>query len=147
MGRHTAFFFAATEHRRSHYTLPQIHRAGLENRQDHSNRPTQRAAGLQQQIDSPSSWALTTRNSGIVANALLAQIGAECFNAGTEDRVAGFANGYGSILLFDDPGHTQGPKDNSGPLYSDKAEECTHHSNGIHQYCVWFALETHGLGG
>jgi uncharacterized protein len=82
----------------------------------------------------------------IVANALLAKIGAERFNAGTKDRIAGFANGYGSILFFDDPGHTQGLKDSSSPLYSDKAEEWTHHSNGMHQYYVWCALETHGLG-
>jgi uncharacterized protein len=82
----------------------------------------------------------------IVANALLAKIGTERFNAGTKDRIAGFANGYGSILFFDDSAHTQGLKDNSNPLYSDKVEDWAHHSNGMHQYYVWCALETHGLG-
>jgi hypothetical protein len=54
---------------------------------------------------SPSSSAPTTRNSGRSSpNALLAKIGVERFNGGTKDRVAGFANGYSSILFFDDSG-------------------------------------------
>jgi uncharacterized protein len=82
----------------------------------------------------------------IVASALLAKIGQERFNAGTKDRIAGFKNAYGSILFWDDSGTVDGLEKSSGPLYSDKAQEWTHQSNGMHQYYMWVALETYGLG-
>ena len=82
----------------------------------------------------------------IVASALLAKIGQERFNAGTKDRIAGFKNAYGSILFWDDSGTVDGLEKSSGPLYADKAQEWTHQSNGMHQYYMWVALETYGLG-
>ena len=149
MGHHTASFFAATEHRRTYYALSpkstvpdseiiRIAETALLNVPSAFNNESTRIAVLL--------GANHTKLWEIVANALLAKIGSERFNAGTKDRIAGFANGYGSILFFDDSGHTQGLKDKTGPLYSDKAEEWTHQSNGMHQYYVWCALETHGLG-
>jgi predicted oxidoreductase (fatty acid repression mutant protein) len=137
MGHHTASFFTAREHRRSYYallpkpTVPdseivKIAETALLNVPSAFNNESTRITVLLG-TNYAKLWE-------IVANALLAKIGAEHFNAGTKDRIAGFDNGYGSILFFDDPGHTQGLKDNSSPLYSDKAEEWTHHSNGMHQY-------------
>jgi uncharacterized protein len=132
MGHHTASFFTARGHRRSYYallpksTVPdseivKIAETALLNVPSAFNNESTRITVLL--------GTNYTKLWEIVANALLAKIGAEHFNAGTKD-------GYGSILFFDDPGHTQGLKDNSSPLYSDKAEEWTHHSNGMHQYYV-----------
>ena len=83
----------------------------------------------------------------IVGAALLHKIGAERYNASTKVKIDSFRNtGYGSVLFFDDPGNTQGLRNTTGPLYSDKAKEWTHQSNGMHQYYVWCALEAEGLG-
>lgn len=149
MGHHSASFSAATEHRRTYYALSakstvpdseiiKIAESALLHVPSAFNSESTRIAVLL----GPTHAKLWE----IVANALLKKVGEERFNAGTKDRVAGFANAYGSILFFDDASHTQGLKNNSGPLYSDKAEEWTHQSNGMHQYYVWTALETHGLG-
>jgi uncharacterized protein len=108
MGRHTASFFAATEHRRSYYALSpkstvsdseivKITETALLNVPSAFNNQSTRIAVL-----------LGTNHTKlweIVANALLAKIGAERF---TKDRIAGFANGYGSILFFDDSGSYAG---------------------------------------
>jgi predicted oxidoreductase (fatty acid repression mutant protein) len=126
IGHHTASFFTATEHRRSYYALSpkstirdseivKIAETALLNVPSAFNNESTRIAVLL--------GANHTKLWEIVANALLSKIGAERFNAGTKDRVAGFANGYGSILFFDDLRYTQRLKDNSGPLYSDKVEE------------------------
>jgi uncharacterized protein len=149
MGHHSTSFYAATEHRRSYYALSpkstvpdseivKIAESALLHVPSAFNNESTRIAVL-----------LGSKHAKlweIVANALLHKIGEERFNAGTKDRIAGFANAYGSILFFDDSGHTASLKNNSGPLYADKAEEWTHQSNGMHQYYVWTALETHGLG-
>ncbi len=149
MAHHTATFKEATEHRRTYYALsPQSTISDSE----------VVAIAKQALLDVPSAFnnestriALLFKDDHkqlwkIVADALLNKIGKERFESGTSERIKGFANGYGSILFFDDPGHTEGLKKSSGPLYSDKAEEWTHQSNGMHQYYVWTALETHGLG-
>jgi predicted oxidoreductase (fatty acid repression mutant protein) len=149
MGHHTASFYAATEHRRTYYGLSpkstvadseivKIAESALLHVPSAFNSESTRIAVLLG-LNHTKLWE-------IVADALLHKIGEERFNAGTKARIAGFANAYGSILFFDDPGHTKSLKDNAGPLYSDKAEEWTHQSNGMHQYYVWTALETHGLG-
>src|SRR2546423_13500720 len=149
MSRYTTSFKAATEHRRTYSAL--------------SPKPTVPDSEIVKIAESALLHVPSAFNSEstriavffgpnhaklweIVAKALLQKIGEERFNAGTKDRIAGFANGYGSILFFDDSGHTQGLKNSPGPLYSDKAEEWTHQRNGMHQDFVWTAVEMHGLG-
>jgi predicted oxidoreductase (fatty acid repression mutant protein) len=149
MGYHSASFYAATEHRRTYYALSpkstvpdseivKIAESALLLVPSAFNNESTRIA------------VLLGSNHGklweITASALLKKIGEERYNGHTKERIAGFANAYGSILFFDDPGHTEGLKNSTGPLYADKAEEWTHQSNGMHQYYVWTALETHGLG-
>ena len=82
----------------------------------------------------------------IVGDTLLKKIGQERYEASTKGRIAGFANAYGTILFWDDPGHVTQLENTAGPLYSDKAAEWTHQSNGMHQYFMWVALEAGGLG-
>lgn len=92
MGHHTAYFFTAREHRRSYYallpkpTVPdseivKIAETALLNVPSAFNTESTRITVL-----------LGTNHTKlweIVANALLAKIGAERFNAGTKDRIAG----------------------------------------------------------
>ncbi|KAI9705154.1 MAG: hypothetical protein M1820_005301 [Bogoriella megaspora] len=82
----------------------------------------------------------------ITANALLAKIGEERWNGGVKDRIANFANAYGTILFWDDQVSATAMNENSPDIYKDKTDEWVQQSNGMHQYYLWTALETLGLG-
>ncbi|KAF2228889.1 Nitroreductase [Viridothelium virens] len=82
----------------------------------------------------------------ITADALLAKIGEERWNGGTKDRIANFANAYGTILFWDDQSSATAMNQNSPDIYKDKTDEWVGHSNGMHQYYLWTALEALGLG-
>ncbi|OKL62348.1 hypothetical protein UA08_02592 [Talaromyces atroroseus] len=84
-------------------------------------------------------WALT-------ADAMLAKIGEERWNGGTKDRIANFANAYGTILFWDDQSCAAAMKEHAPDIYKDNTEEWVHQSNGMHQYYLWTALEALGLG-
>ncbi|KAJ5984412.1 Nitroreductase [Penicillium waksmanii] len=82
----------------------------------------------------------------ITADALLAKIGEERWNGGTKDRIANFANAYGTILFWDDQSCATAMKENAPDIYKDKTDEWVQQSNGMHQYYLWTALEALGLG-
>ncbi len=66
--------------------------------------------------------------------------------ADTENKVnTGFASGYGTILFFEDQAVVKGLMDNF-PLYKDNFPVWSQHTNAMHQYIIWAALEAEGLG-
>ncbi|KAJ9144225.1 Nitroreductase-like [Pleurostoma richardsiae] len=82
----------------------------------------------------------------IAADALRAKIGEERWNKGVKDRIADFANGYGTIMFWDDQSCAAAMKEHAPDIYKDKTEEWVQQSNGMHQYYLWTALEALGLG-
>ncbi|CEP64179.1 uncharacterized protein LALA0_S10e04214g [Lachancea lanzarotensis] len=82
----------------------------------------------------------------ITADALLAKIGEERWLGGTKDRIANFANAYGTILFWDDEAPASAMNQNAPDIYKDKTYEWVHQSNGMHQFYLWTALEALGLG-
>lgn len=70
--------------------------------------------------------------------------GDEAKAAATEQKMASFAAGYGSILFFED----SAPYDplQSFALYKDKFESWRDQTSGMHQMLLWTVLEAEGLG-
>ncbi|KAI9804072.1 MAG: hypothetical protein M1825_001473 [Sarcosagium campestre] len=60
-------------------------------------------------------------------------------------RINGFRAAHGSILFFEDSDTTH-DLEKSYPSYADRVPGWSHHTSGIHQYIIWTALETEGLG-
>ena len=63
----------------------------------------------------------------------------------TEEKIDSFANGYGTVLFFDDESVVQNLQ-KSFPLYEDKFPVWTEQSNGILQYMIWVSLQAEGFG-
>jgi len=82
----------------------------------------------------------------ITADALLAKIGEERWNAGTKDRIANFAIAYGTIMFWDDQSCAAAMKEHAPDIYKDKTDDWVQQSNGMNQYYLWTALEALGLG-
>ncbi|AZO93446.1 nitroreductase family protein [Halocella sp. SP3-1] len=65
--------------------------------------------------------------------------------AATEEKIASFRNGYGTVLFFiDDDVVKQLQKEYT--LYKDNFPVWAQQSNGMLQYVVWTSLELEGLG-
>lgn len=90
-------------------------------------------------------WTLT-------GDVLLGEIGEELYNArnghmsSTKEKMANFGRAYGTILFWDDLEAMKQYKNEAPDIYKDKCEESATQSNGMHQYHIWTALETVGLG-
>ncbi|KAF2725549.1 Nitroreductase [Polychaeton citri CBS 116435] len=82
----------------------------------------------------------------ITADALLEKMGEERWNRGTKDRIANFANTYGTIMFWDDQSSATTMNERAPDIYKDKTDEWVHQSNGMHQYYLWTALSALGLG-
>jgi len=63
----------------------------------------------------------------------------------TKEKIGSFANGYGSVLFFDDEAVIKGLQENF-PLYKDNFANWAQQSNGILQYLVWTSLVIEGFG-
>lgn len=63
----------------------------------------------------------------------------------TEDKVNGFANGFGTLLYFDDTSVTNGFAEKFS-LYSENFPIWANQSNGMLQFAIWTALADMGLG-
>jgi len=63
----------------------------------------------------------------------------------TEDKIASFANGYGTVLYFDDETVVNGLQ-HKFPLYSDNFPIWAQQANGILQYMIWTSLQIEGFG-
>ena len=64
----------------------------------------------------------------------------------TEQKVNGsFASGYGTVLFFEDQSVVN-HMSAQFPLYAENFAVWSQHSNAMHQFVVWSALEAEGLG-
>ena len=63
----------------------------------------------------------------------------------TKDKLATFANGYGTVLFFDDEAVVRGLQEKF-PAYSDNFPIWAQQAGGILQYIVWTSLEIEGFG-
>lgn len=63
----------------------------------------------------------------------------------TEQKVTGFASGYGTILYFDDTSITNDFAEKF-PSYSENFPVWANQSNGMLQFAIWTALSDMGLG-
>ncbi|KAL9112583.1 MAG: hypothetical protein Q9227_003154 [Pyrenula ochraceoflavens] len=70
----------------------------------------------------------------------------ESWKSKTEPRMKGFRAGYATILFFEDTLSVQPLREMMGGIFADKATQWSDHSNAMHQYLVWCALESEGLG-
>jgi len=63
----------------------------------------------------------------------------------TENKINSFANGYGTVLYFDDEAIVKGLQ-KSFPLYADQFPVWAQQSNGMLQYMIWTSLQVEGFG-
>jgi len=80
----------------------------------------------------------------IVKNELKKIVPAENF-AQTEEKINGFANGYGSVLFFEDRAVVESLQ-KQFPTYSDNFPIWSNQSAGMLQHVIWVALENEGFG-
>lgn len=80
----------------------------------------------------------------IAKNELRKIVPADSF-AATEEKINGFANGYGSILFFEDMAVVESLQQQF-PTYSDNFPIWSNHSSGMLQHVIWVALEQEGFG-
>ncbi|SFJ16896.1 hypothetical protein SAMN02799624_03563 [Paenibacillus sp. UNC496MF] len=65
--------------------------------------------------------------------------------AATEERINGFANGYGTILFFEDQAVVKGLQEQFAS-YADNFPIWSNQSSGMLQHVIWTALVAEGLG-
>lgn len=63
----------------------------------------------------------------------------------TNDKIAGFRSAYATLLFFEDPAPFEQLA--SFSMYADKFESWRDQTNGMHQFLIWSALASEGLGG
>lgn len=82
--------------------------------------------------------------NGLVADALRPLVPADAFSD-TEEKLAGFAAGAGTVLFFEDQNVVRGLQEQFA-LYADKFPEFSANSAGMAQFAVWTALANKGIG-
>ncbi|WP_044639897.1 nitroreductase family protein [Risungbinella massiliensis] len=65
--------------------------------------------------------------------------------APTEEKIASFRNGYGTVLFFEDMSVIESLQKQFA-LYADNFPVWAQQSNGMLQFVIWTALEMEGLG-
>ena len=60
-------------------------------------------------------------------------------------RIAGFKDAHGSVMFFEDETDLLALQQNN-PMTAAVVPEWSDHSSGMHQFIVWTAFETEGLG-
>jgi len=80
----------------------------------------------------------------LVKEALRPLVPAEAFSS-TENKLASFAAGVGTVLFFIDS-ETIAKQQADYPLYADNFPLWGEHSNGMAQFAVWTALAEAGIG-
>lgn len=63
----------------------------------------------------------------------------------TQDKIAGFKAGAGTVLFFEDQAVVKHLQD-SFPLYADNFPRWAEHTNAMHQYAIWTALASLNIG-
>ena len=69
----------------------------------------------------------------------------EQFEGSTKGRLVGFKNSYGTVMFFEDPENTRKLQDKM-PMFKDHFTAWSQHTSAMHQYAVWVALTTAGMG-
>ncbi|OOQ86112.1 nitroreductase family protein [Penicillium brasilianum] len=88
-------------------------------------------------------WDLTIETfKGLVASGTVPE---EVFQKQTLPKLQGFKAAYGTILFYEDPAHIK-PFQEKFATYKAHFEPWAEHSNAMHQYFLWTALETLGFG-
>ena len=80
-----------------------------------------------------------------ITKGILLEIVAPANRQQTEDKIASFSNGYGTVLYFDDQTVTQRLQQQF-PLYSGHFPVWAQQANGMLQYMVWTSLQAEGFG-
>ncbi|MBD9369752.1 nitroreductase family protein [Xanthomonas sp. XNM01] len=80
----------------------------------------------------------------IVRDELRKIVPADAF-AATEQKIAGFAAGAGTVLFYEDQDVVKGLQEQF-PLYADNFPVWSEHASGIAQYAVWTVLADAGIG-
>jgi len=63
----------------------------------------------------------------------------------SEQRLNGFQNAYGTVLMFEDQAVVKGLQDNI-PLYAEHFPTWAEHAHGLTVFTIWTALSAEGLG-
>ncbi|KAJ5155245.1 hypothetical protein N7492_008048 [Penicillium capsulatum] len=88
-------------------------------------------------------WDLTVEAFGnLVASGALPE---ELWKNQTLPKLQGFKAAYGTILFFEDPAHIK-PFQEKFATFKDHFEPWADHSNAMHQFFLWTALESLGFG-
>ena len=82
-------------------------------------------------------WDITKEN-------LRKVVPADKFGA-TEDKINSFKSGYGTVLYFENSNVIKSLQEQFA-LYKDNFPKWSQQASGMHQFVVWTALETEGLG-
>lgn len=85
-----------------------------------------------------------TKLWSIVKETLRAHVPPEKFGP-TEAKITGFANGYATVLYFDDTAVTESFEEQF-PRYRENFRPWAEQANGMLQFAVWTALEDAGFG-
>ncbi|OJD10647.1 hypothetical protein AJ78_08395 [Emergomyces pasteurianus Ep9510] len=86
--------------------------------------------------------AIKVFEEGIVASGALPK---DTWENQTKPKLEGFKAAYGTILFFEDPAHIA-PLAEKFPIYADRFAPWAQHTNAMHQYYLWLALRSAGLG-
>lgn len=81
---------------------------------------------------------------GMVYNALKEIVPQNKFSA-TEEKIKSFANGYATILFFEDSSVISS-LEKKYPTYANNFSTWSQQSNGMLQYMIWTAVENKGAG-
>lgn len=80
-----------------------------------------------------------------LTEAELKKVVAEENFASTKEKIESFRNGYGTVLYFEETEVIKGLQEKF-PLYAQNFAKWSEHTNAIHQFAIWTALEDEGLG-
>lgn len=143
----TRTFFQAVEHRRSHYDIRKESPIA-----DEEIRQIVEKAMLTVPSAFNGQTARTLLLFGkehdalwdIVEDTLRAVVPAESF-AATQQKIASFRNGYGTVVFFEDQEVIEGFQ-REFALYKDNFPVWSLQASGMLQFVIWTALEDAGLG-
>ncbi|CAA9959053.1 nitroreductase family protein [Pyrenophora teres f. maculata] len=65
--------------------------------------------------------------------------------SGTQQKIGGFKAAYGTVLCYEDPEPVENLR-KAFPLYAHHFGDWSEHTNAMHQYALWVALEAEGFG-
>lgn len=80
-----------------------------------------------------------------LTEAELKKVVAEENFASTKEKIESFRKGYGTVLYFEETEVIKGLQEQF-PLYAQNFAKWSEHTNAIHQFAIWTALEDEGLG-